>query len=116
MADRRQPMTPAEYAAARWEFCWTFAPQLHQTSGFRSPRINASAGSTPESKHLIAMADDFDLEPDATATPADLGRRAAELGLWWKLYSWGIHIQGVPPGPVALWWRLKYLPADEGRD
>ena len=104
----KEPMTPAEFDAAKREFEASFHGFLHQTSGTRSVIGNAEAESTHASKHLFGMAADYRLEEGAPFVLESLTTRAMELGFWFKLYGWGIHIQGLPPGTIAEWWSAKY--------
>ncbi len=67
------------------------------------------------SKHLFGMARDYTLVPLAEGhlhqSVEDVAATARELGLWWKPYGWGLHVQGLPPGDVPGWWVTKYAPA-----
>ena len=98
-------MTPAE-ADAAWREFERRNPDAHLTSGRRTPERNRDEGGHPESKHLIGMARDYGIE-DANDIRSAL-ESAAELGFWTKPYDWGIHTQGLAPGPLPEWWVEKY--------
>ena len=109
--DLRQPLSPAEFDAVCRELLRQ-CPWLSETSGQRSLERNTRIGAHPESKHLIGMARDFGAE---SQEGLDQGAAAArELGLWTVVHDIGrgnhIHTQGLAPGPVPEWWRLKYMP------
>lgn len=121
----RTPMSPAEFDAATRRFVDHFAGLLHQTSGTRSVRGNLDAGGNEQSKHLYGMARDYRLitpadvnavgpkyPPEKLADSATLQNRvvryASRLGFWTQPYDWGLHVQGLPPGPIPHWWWLKY--------
>ncbi len=106
--DTREPMTPAEFAEACRQFELRFAGGVHQTSGTRSIRGNQDAGGHEQSKHLIGMARDYLIENDGWPLMADALRYTRILGLWVKPYTWGLHLQGLPPGDVPTWWVAKY--------
>lgn len=111
-ADRRQPMTPAEFDAA----CRTLARRanLSETSGRRTPDRNAKVGGKSDSKHLLGMARDFVGTDDALKRGVG---QAQILGLWWLIHGEGsnkhLHIQGLPPGDVPAWWLAKYAERDD---
>lgn len=102
------PMTPAEFDA-EWR---AFAKEwnLHQSSGRRTLEEQIEQGiDSPNSKHLLDMARDGKFPPikigewkDACLTDAQNRFCSA------KLYPWGIHVQGLPFGPVEEWWMEKY--------
>lgn len=106
----RTPMSPAEFDTAIRRFAQRFAGRVHQTSGTRSIRGNITARGHTMSKHLYGMAADFDLNaPDVDILERNtMVRFAKRLGFWTKNYSWGIHLQGLPTGPIPHWWWLKY--------
>ena len=102
----RQPMTPDEFDRNRREFELR-CPFASATSGARSAEHNEKVGGNPQSKHALvnAMAQDysFPIERRTDATNA-----ARDLGFWFKFYTWGIHLQGLPRGPLEPWWQEKY--------
>lgn len=108
---KRLPMTPAEFAEACRKFELHYAGRIHQTSGTRSIEGNKEAGGHADSKHLLGMARDYRF-PEATPGDDFSGAVAKSLGLWWKPYPWGCHVQGLPPGAVAKWWMEKYGPKE----
>lgn len=108
--------TPEEYDRAIREFikyCFEREVDVHQTSGRRTLRLNRKEESSDQSKHIYAMADDFNaarpgfqgMMPHAHATVIEA---AKEFDLYFKLYPWGIHLQGLKRGPVAKWWAERY--------
>lgn len=105
----RHPMTPAEFDAALRALV-SECPWLSETSGRRTRERNAAVGGKPGSKHVLGMAQDFvadDVEALRQAAPV-----AVRLGLWILLHDVGsgthLHVQGLPPGDVPEWWRVKY--------
>ena len=108
--DERSPMTPEEFdRRCRW-LEERLAGRVHQTSGTRSLEGNASASGAETSKHLYGMARDYKLATrhrSVDNTNAMLAI-AKELGFWFKPNSWGVHLQGLPPGPIPRWWWDKY--------
>ncbi len=104
----RTPMSPAEFDAAKRRFEQRFAGAVHQTSGTRSIQGNIKARGHAMSKHLYGMAADFDLNPIDLRERNTMLRFAKRLGFWTKNYPWGVHLQGLPTGPIPHWWWLKY--------
>lgn len=105
--DNRQPMTPSEFDAACRILERDF-PYISVTSGFRSAEHNASIDPPghPESKHLIGMARDYKCPGDMLKPSAGY---LVKLGLWFKYYTWGFHVQGLIKGPLEQWWIEKYI-------
>lgn len=101
----RQPMTPAE-ADAAWRVFERECPFASLTSGQRSEARNVEVGGNPRSKHLYGMARDYETPTIELRDEALVVAR--RLGFWLKAYDWGLHTQGLPPGPVPEWWRDKY--------
>ena len=99
----KQPMSPAEFDAACREMESTY-PEISLTSGRRSEERNAEVDGNPASKHLIGMARDY----ASTVEDGPAYGFLDKVGLWWKPYDWGIHVQGLPPGDVPEWWEEKY--------
>lgn len=104
----RTPMSPTEFDAAKRRFEQRFAGRIHQTSGTRSINGNADTRGHAMSKHLYGMAVDFDLSAPSMDERNLMVRFAKRLGFWTKNYPWGIHLQGLPTGPIPHWWWLKY--------
>lgn len=104
----RTPMSPAEFDARTRRFAEHFAGEIHQTSGTRSTKGNADAGGNAQSKHLYGMAKDYKLTTANVDRNNAMVRYATRLGFWTKAYAWGIHLQGLPTGPIPRWWWLKY--------
>ncbi len=104
----RMPMSPAEFDAAVRRFEQRFAGTMHQTSGTRSIKGNADAKGHEFSKHLYGMAADYILTTPNVVAHNSMMRFAARLGFWVKRYDWGIHLQGLPTGPIPYWWWVKY--------
>jgi uncharacterized protein YcbK (DUF882 family) len=105
----RQPLSPAEFDAVCRELERS-CPWLWQTSGYRSAEHNAEVGGHVMSKHLLGMARDYGAKDQVgLEQAADVARG---LNLWIKVHDVGsgdhIHTQGLPTGPVAPWWLLKY--------
>jgi len=107
--DRRRPLSPAEYDAAKREL-ETRHPGCWHTSGYRSPTHNIAVGGDARSKHAIlpCMADDY-----AAPTHHELQAMATtafELGLWYVVHTVDkgggihLHIQGLAPGPIPADW------------
>lgn len=102
----REPMTPEEFDRTCREL-EARCPFLSQTSGIRSPEHNRAVGGSDASKHLLGMARDYKVPSVADRDQAMI--EAARLGLWFKPYDWpGIHVQGLSPGTVPVWWSSKY--------
>ena len=106
---KREPMTPAEFDA-RCRDLIDICPWLSETSGRRSVTRNTEVGGNPKSKHVLGMARDF---VGPTMEGMRQGRNVAQrMGLWTKLHDVGsgdhLHVQGLPPGPVAEWWNRKF--------
>ena len=104
----RNPMTPAEFDDA-CRLLWQAHPELSETSSRRSVARNAAVGGHVASKHVLGMARDF------VATMPEMEealQTALSLGFWCELHDAGtgdhLHVQGLPPGPVAEWWEAKY--------
>lgn len=109
------PMTPDEFDRKCREFergCARVGIYLFHTSGLRSMESNARTDGSIHSKHLFGMAKDYGL---GAANELLLKSRreaicdiAEDSAWWWKPYWWGIHLQGLPPGPVPKYWAEKY--------
>ena len=106
--DTRKPMTPEEFDAA----CRALVrrvPELSCTSGARSEGRNEALRASPASKHLIDMARDYAAPKNVLQN--GLGQSRI-LGLWGLIHGEGanehLHVQGLPPGDVPLWWADKY--------
>ena len=113
--DGRIPLSPSEFDSACRRLERIF-PELSQTSGKRSVARNKKAGGDKKSKHLLGMARDYGTE----GTPSkDMQQEysivAIALGLWPLYHNNHLHIQGLPPGEIPLWWANRYweIPNDE---
>ena len=106
------PLSPSEFDAKCRELEHE-CPWLSQTSGARSEAHNAAVNGNPQSKHLarIAMARDYGSD-GAHEGLKQAGAVAARLDLWMLVHDKGsgqhLHVQGLPPGPIADWWLDKY--------
>lgn len=107
-------MTPAEFDAACRLLTRKY-PELSETSGKRSIERNEMVGGNEQSKHLFGMARDYvsnTKDPDMDYAVASEYART-HLGLWTMVHDVSsgnhLHVQGLPPGPIAGWWVDKYL-------
>jgi len=102
-------MSPEEFDAA-CRAIWRRVPELSETSGRRSVSRNKNVNGSPNSKHVLGMAQDFAGPPDALKHGASVARI---LGLWYQLHDVGsgnhLHVQGLPPGAVPDEWREQYM-------
>jgi len=113
--DGRTPMSPVEfdYACRRLERIF---PELSQTSGKRSVARNKKTGGDKKSKHLLGMARDYGTED---SVGRDMQQQyciiSISLGLWPLYHRNHLHVQGLPPGEIPLWWVDRYwdIPNDE---
>ena len=100
-------MTPAGFDAAVRTLVRRVPGSV--TSGARTSFRNSRVGGNPLSKHLIDMARDivFDTRELYDQSLAQV----KILGLWVELYPEDrrIHVQGLPPGEIPVWWREKFL-------
>ena len=101
-------MTPAEFDEAS-RTLMRRVPKLSCTSGGWSEERNRVIGGSPLSKHIIDMARDY----VGTTAALENGAAICEiLGLTYTVHDVGsgnhLHTQGLPVGPIPLWWREKY--------
>ena len=104
----RVALTPAEFDA-RCRLLIRRAPYLSETSGTRSTVHNAAVGGDTNSKHLFGMARDF-VSDDGDYS--ELDELCIALGLRYVIHDKGsgnhLHVQGLPPGPIAEWWLARF--------
>ena len=105
----RKPLSPQDYDVRRrgWERAH---PGWSHTSGKRSEKHNEEVGGSPESKHLISMADDYAM--DVAPSPDERSMALAyaiDLGLWALYHKGHLHMQGLPPGEIHRNWLDRWM-------